>query len=175
MWVIMAGGTTPNTEAWQLMSLRHALFTLFTAGAVLAGCGSAAESGLTSEEAVKRVAARAEEAVAHLPAGASLEQTLHQPDVTCDDHDRDGPVFVETNYRVVYPPGWPVDDTMATISGYWSSHGYRIVRDDRDNATHPELVVEKKDDGFRIGYLISHRANGAKDVFINSSSPCFQP
>ena len=35
--------------------------------------------------------------------------------------------------------------------------------------------MEKEEDGFRIGYLVSRRANGTTDVFLRSSSPCFQP
>ena len=158
-----------------MSSLRRTVLVLLAAGALLAGCDSTQESTVTKDEAVQRVADRAQEALRQLPAGATLKQTLHQPDVTCDDQDRDGAVFVETNYQVVYPQGWPVDQSMATISAYWDSHGYKAVRDDRDDTKNPELVVEKEEDGFRIGYLVSRRANGTTDVFLRSSSPCFQP
>jgi hypothetical protein len=158
-----------------MSSLRRTALALLAAGALLAGCDSTQESTVTKEEAVQRVADRAQEAFRQLPPGATLKQTLHTPDLACNDQDRDGAVFVETTYQVMYPKGWPVDQTMATISAYWDSHGYKAVRDDRGDTTHPELVVEKEDDGFRIGYLISHRANGTEDVYLRSSSPCFQP
>ena len=158
-----------------MSSLRRTVLVLLAAGALLAGCDSTQESTVTKDEAVQRVADRAQEALRQLPAGATLKQTLHQPDLTCDDQDRDGAIFVETNYQVVHPQGWPVDQSMATISAYWDSHGYKAVRDDRDDTKNPELVVEKEEDGFRIGYLVSRRANGTTDVFLRSSSPCFQP
>jgi uncharacterized lipoprotein len=158
-----------------MSSLRRTVLVLLAAGALLAGCDSTQESTVTKDEAVQRVADRAQEALRQLPAGATLKQTLHQPDLACDDQDRDGAIFVETNYQVVHPQDWPVDQSMATISAYWDGHGYKAVRDDRDDTKNPELVVEKEEDGFRIGYLISHRANGSTDVFLRSSSPCFQP
>jgi len=148
---------------------------LATVGALATGCDSTQEPTVTKEEAVQRVAVRAEEALQHLPPGATLKQTLHQDDLACDDQDRDGARFVETNYQVVYPQGWAVDQSMTTLSDYWEANGYEVVRDDRDDASHPELVVEKKADGFRIGYLISRRDNGTADVFLRSSSPCYQP
>ncbi|AGZ42808.1 hypothetical protein [Actinoplanes friuliensis] len=150
------------------------VLAFLTAGALAAGCDSTQESTVSREEVVQVVADRAQEALQALPAGATLKQRLHQPDLTCNDQDRDGEQFVETNYQVEYPEGWPVDRSMADLSAYWERSGYKIVRDDRNDATTPELVVEKESDGYHIGYLISRRSSGKVDVYLRSSSPCFQ-
>lgn len=135
-----------------------------------AGCDSAKETTVTKDQAVARVAERAQEAFRQLPPGATLEQTLHTPDLPCDDGD--GRVFVETRYDVVFPATWPVDQSMTVLADYWTGNGYRIVRDDRASTELPELVAEKTSDGFRIGYLINHGADGRATARLLSSSPC---
>ena len=141
------------------------------AGALTAGCDSVDQPTVTKEQAVERVATRALEAFQQLPAGATLKQTLAQTDLPCDDGP-DGRTFVETDYAVEYPPSWPVEQSMATLSTYWQNSDYRIVRDDRQDDKFPELVVEHPADGFRIGYLVAHRDNGRIDAILRSSSPC---
>ncbi len=143
-----------------------------TAGALTAGCDTVDQQPtVTKEQAVERVAARAQEAFGQLPAGATLKQTLAQTDLPCENGPK-GSTFVETDYAVEYPATWPVEQSMATLSAYWHSNKYKIVRDDRSDDKFPELVVEHPTDGFRIGYLVAHRNNGRIDAILKSSSPC---
>ena len=128
---------------------------------------------MTKDQAVARVAERAQEAFRHLPPGATLKQTLHTPDLPCDNGD--DRVFVETRYDVVFPPAWPVEQSMTMLADYWAGAGYRVVRDDRTSADLPELVVEKADDGFRVGYLINRGSGGKATARLLSSSPCIRP
>lgn len=152
---------------------RAAVAALLLSVTALAACGSTKENTVTPDEAVARVAAYAQEAFGQLPAGATLKQTLHTPDVPCDDGD--DTVFVETRYDVAFDENWPVDESMTKLADYWTANGYRIVRDDRDSADFPELVVERKTDGFHIGYLIVHAAGGKVTAQLLSSSPCYEP
>ena len=131
------------------------------------------ESTVTKDEAVARVAERAQEAGQQLPPGAKLEQNQAIDDMPCDDgHDS---TFVEYRYNVAFPADWPVDQSMTKLADYWLANGYTIVRDDRDRGRIPELVVEKKTDGFRIGYLINHNTDVKVNARILSSSPCIRP
>jgi hypothetical protein len=128
------------------------------------------ESDVTKEDAVARVAQRAQDAEKALPPGGKLVLADSEPDVPCDDgHDR---TFVENRYNVDFPKDWPVDQSMTALADYWAANGYKIVRDDRAGTQIPELVVEKEADGFRIGYLINHNPDGLVNARILSSSPC---
>lgn len=148
-----------------------AVLAALTVGALTAGCDTVDQPTVTKEQAIERVAARAQEAFQQLPSGATLKQTLAQTDLPCDNGPK-GRTFVETDYAVEYPPSWPVEQSMATLSTYWTNNKYTIVRDDRQDDKFPELVVEHPADGFRIGYLVAHRDNGRTDAILKSSSPC---
>ena len=157
-----------------MFAARRLLSTLvaaLTAGALTAGCDTVQHAAVTKEQAVERVVARAEEAFAQLPPGASLKIRSTEPDMPCDDGPA-GRTFVETGYTVEYPDAWPVEQSMATLSAYWQRSGYKTIRDDRGSDKLPEIVVEHPDDGFRIGYLLTHRDNGRIDAYLTSSSPC---
>ena len=128
------------------------------------------ESNVTKDEALTRVAERAQEAGQHLPPGAKLVLQQSVPNIPCDNGD--DRIFVENSYNVDFPKDWPVDQSMTTLADYWAANGYKIVRDDRAGTQIPELVVEKEADGFRIGYMINHNPDGLVNARILSSSPC---
>jgi hypothetical protein len=155
-------------------ALRRLVLTVaavLTAGALTAGCDAVQpEPTITKQQAVDRVAARAQEAFQQLPAGATLKLRSNEPDMPCDDGP-DGRTFVETDYTIEYPQGWPVQQTMATLADYWTTNGYQTVRDERADATTPGFSVEHPD-GFRIGIQITNRDSGRIDAYLISSSPC---
>lgn len=158
-----------------MSTLRHLTLTavaVLTAGALLTGCDTVDEPTLTKEQAVARVEALAQETFAQLPAGATLTLRASLPDVRCDDNR--GGAFVENTYAVEYPDGWPVEQSMTTLADYWASRSYRTVRDERADPKVPELVVETPGDEFRIGYVVTHRDNGAVDPALRTSSPCYR-
>jgi uncharacterized lipoprotein len=130
-----------------------------------AGCDM--QPTVTEPVAIERVAARAQEAFAQLPPGATLRQELHQTNLPCEG----GRTFVETDYDIAFPAGWPVDSAIATLAAYWEKAGYRVVLDERDSAEAPELVVQHPADGFRIGLLVAHDGAITKAT-LRSSSPC---
>jgi hypothetical protein len=99
-----------------------------------------------------------------------MKQRLHTPDVPCDNGDDS--TFVETAYDVLFDDGWPAERSMNDLAAYWTGNGYQVVRDDRASTSAPELVVEKKDDGFRVGYLLVHADDGKTRATLRSSSPC---
>jgi hypothetical protein len=138
------------------------------AGALTAGCDSVQPGPtITKEQAVTRVDARAQEAFRQLPAGATLKPRSSEPDTPCDD----GRTFVENDYTVEYPSGWPVEQAIPVLAGYWTSNDYKTVKDDRDRDKTPAFSVEHPD-GFRIGIRLTCRDSGAIDAFLISSSPC---
>jgi hypothetical protein len=145
--------------------------TALIAGALTAGCDPV-QPTVTNQQAVERVAARAHEAFAQLPPGASLTMRSHEPAMPCDGDGSHGRTFVETEYTIDYPPSWPIEQTLTTLASYWQRASYKTVRDDRKDPQLPELVVEHPHDGFRIGYLLKHADNGHVDGYLTSSSPC---
>jgi hypothetical protein len=146
-----------------------ALAAALTAALLLTGCDM--QPSVTKQQAIERVAQRAQEAFAQLPPGATLKQELQQTDLPCDE-GKDSATFVETNYVVEHPAGWPVDESLPLLASYWQKAGYTIVRDDRGDTKLPELVVEHPDDGFRIGYIVAHGDTGVVKATLSSSSPC---
>ncbi len=134
------------------------------AGVLTGGCDM--KSPFSQQQAEQRVEARAQEALQQLPAGTSLKVGLHLTDVKCDRPA--GGHFIETNYDVEPPAGWPVDQTLPTLDAYWTKQGYKVVRDERGDDTVPTLSVEDAD-GFRIG-VVFNRSKAA--AFLISSSPC---
>jgi hypothetical protein len=144
-----------------------------TAGALLAGCDNVpSEPTVSKQEAVTRVEARAQEAFAQLPAGATLKLRSSRPDLPCEEGSG-GRRFVENSYTIDYPAGWPIGQSLTTLADYWARSNYKVVRDERQDDKVPELVVEHPDDLFHIGYLLSYRDNGRIDGVIRSSSTCF--
>lgn len=145
--------------------------------ALTAGCGTTTETtkaettketAVTRDEAVARVDARAQEAFQHLPPGATLKQKNHLPGVVCGDGRL---TFVETDYDILFKPGWPVEQSMQSLADYWSGNGYTIVQDDRDSAEFRQLIVEKND-RFRVGYQINHQTDDSITASLTSNSPC---
>jgi hypothetical protein len=152
--------------------LRHLALTAvaaLTAGALTAGCDSVDQPAFTQQQAVERVATRAQEALQQLPPGATLKIHLNEPEMPCDDNG--GSTFVETDYAIDYPQGWPVKDTIGTLADYWSKNGYTTIRDERSRDKLPALSVEHPD-GFRIGIQLTYRDTGRIDAYLLSSSPC---
>jgi hypothetical protein len=156
-------------------SLRHlvlAVAAVVTAGALTTGCDNVQPPAeMTQQQAVERVDALAQEAFQQLPAGATLKQRSSEPEMPCDDGPG-GRTFVETDYVIDYPEGWPVQQTMGILGDYWAKNNYKIVRDDRQDDKAPELVVEHPGDAFHIGYLVTYRDNGRIDALLRSSSAC---
>jgi hypothetical protein len=143
-----------------------------TAGTLITGCDNVpSEPTLTKQEAVARVDARAQEAFAQLPTGATLKTRSSKPDLPCDNGP-DGRTFVENTYTIDYPQGWPIQQSMTVLAEFWTKNNYKTVRDDRQDDSAPELVVEHPDDAFHIGYLVSYRDNGRIDAVLRSSSTC---
>lgn len=142
---------------------------------VIAGCGrDKMQPTITKDEAVQQVGRNAQEAFQQLPGGAVLRPDGESRSLPCDDADDGGPAgrtFVEFQYTIDYPPAWPVDQALPTLADYWKEQGYRDVRDNRDDAVNPELVVERPD-GFRISVGLSRRSTGTTDARLLSSSPC---
>ena len=140
-----------------------------TAVALAAGCDTVEQPAITQQQAVERVTAHAQEALQQLPPGATLKIQRDEPEMPCDDGPR---TFVETDYIVDYPKGWPVERTIPTLADFWARNGYTIVKDDRASDKLPALGVEHPDDGFRILIRLTYRDNGRIDAFLISSSPC---
>jgi hypothetical protein len=139
-----------------------------TVGALTAGCDN--ESDFSQSQAEERVAVRAQEALRQLPPGATLKVDLSEPKMSCGDGP-DSRTFVETDYSIQYPQGWPVEQTVATLADYWTEQGYKTVRDERDRDKLPAFSAEDPD-GFRIGAQLTYRDSGRIDAFLISSSPC---
>jgi hypothetical protein len=140
-----------------------------TAGALTAGCDNV-KPALTQHQAVDRVNARAREAFQQLPAGAALKVRTDEPKMPCDDGPK-GRTFVETNYNIEYPEGWPVEQTIPALADYWTKNGYKTVKDERTRDKLPAFSAEDPD-GFRIGARLTYRDNGRVDAYLISSSPC---
>jgi hypothetical protein len=141
------------------------------AGALTAGCDNVqSPPAITKEQAVERVEARAQEAFQRLPAGATLKPRSSEPEMPCDDGPGDR-TFVENDYTIDYPTGWPVEQTIPTLADYWAGQGYRTVKDERTRDRIPAFSAEHPD-GFRIGVRLTYRDNGRIDAFLISSSPC---
>lgn len=152
------------------------LVAVSVTGVVGTGCGKdgAVQPTMTKEQAAAQVVAVAQEAFARLPTGAQLKPERESRNLACDDATDGGPAgrtFVEARYAVVHPPGWPVEQALSALADYWQQQKYRIVRDDRDDTTNAELVVERPD-GFRISVLLSRRTTGTANASLTSSSPC---
>jgi hypothetical protein len=140
-----------------------------TAGALTAGCDTVEKPAVTQQQAVDRVAARAREALQQLPPGATLKIRSDEPKMPCDDAK--GRTFVETDYTIEYPEGWPVQQTIPTLADYWTKNGYKTIKDERTRDKLPAFSVEHPD-GFRIGIQLTYRDNGHIDAYLISSSPC---
>jgi hypothetical protein len=142
-----------------------------TAGALTAGCDTVQpKATVTQQQAVERVAARAQEALQQLPSGAKLKVYSDQPTMPCDDGPK-GSTFVETDYTIDYPDSWPVEQTVPTLADYWTKNGYKTVKDERTRKGLPAFSAEHPD-GFRIGIQLTYRDTGRIDAFLISSSPC---
>ncbi|AEV84399.1 hypothetical protein ACWT_3376 [Actinoplanes sp. SE50] len=151
--------------------LARILAAALTVAALTVGCDSSvpSQSNVTQHEAEQRVADRAQEALQQLPSGASLKVTLNEPKLRCEDNgDR---TFVENQYAIEYPKGWPVQQAVPTLAGYWTGKGYKILRDERDDPKLARFGVEYPDE-FRISIEVIHRDNGRVDAYLISSSPC---
>jgi hypothetical protein len=147
------------------------LVAALTAGAITAGCDSPVqEPTVTKPQAIERVTARAQEALQQLPPGATLKAELNQPDVPCDSGPK-GRTFVEIDYKVEYPDGWPVEQFIPTLADYWTKNGYKTLDDNRDRDKLPTFGAEHPD-GFRIGASLTYRDSGRIDAYLVSSSPC---
>lgn len=125
---------------------------------------------ITKDQAIARVDTRAQEAFQQLPAGATLKPRTSEPDMPCDDGP-DGRTFVDNDYTIDYPTGWPVEQTISTLAAYWTAQGYKTIKDERTRAKTPAFSAEHPD-GFRIGVLVTYRDNGRIDAILISSSPC---
>ncbi|HYN94269.1 MAG TPA: hypothetical protein VES42_10520 [Pilimelia sp.] len=146
------------------------LTTVLAAAAITSGCDTVEPAAtITKQQAVERVANRAQEALRQLPPGATLQVRLHEPDTPCDPGDPR--TFVESNYSLDYPEQWPVEQAIPTLAAYWRDKGYKIIKDQRDRPKTPALSVEDPD-GFRIGVALTYRDSGRIDAFLISSSPC---
>ena len=151
------------------MYRRLALATAaLTLGALTTGCDTVAD--FTPQQATDRVSTRAQEAFQQLPAGATLKVDANRPAVPCGT-DPNGPSFVEIDYSLQYPTGWPVEQTMETLAGYWQKAGYKTVNDERGVKGTPSFSAEDQD-GFRIGVSVTYRDDGTIDAYLISSSPC---
>ena len=154
--------------------LRHLAVPIAVALAVTAltaGCDRVqSPPELTKDQAIARVDTRAQEAFRQLPAGATLKPRTSEPDMPCDDGP-DGRTFVDNDYTIDYPDGWPVEQAIPTLAAYWTEQGYRTVKDERARARTPAFSAEHPD-GFRIGVLVTYRDNGRIDALLISSSPC---
>ncbi|RZU49359.1 hypothetical protein EV385_1109 [Krasilnikovia cinnamomea] len=145
------------------------IVTALTAALLTTGCDM--EPTVTKQQAIERVAQRAQESFAQLPPGATLVKEFAQDGLPCDD----GNVMVETDYNIAFSSGWPVDQTIATLAKYWESAGYKVARDDRSSPDVPELVVEHPDDGFQLGILVARGSDGTIKATLRSSSSCVKP
>ncbi len=151
--------------------LAMTLAAALTAGALTTGCDSVQpQAPFTQQQAVERVATRAQEAFQQLPAGATLKVDRDEPKMHCDDGP-DGRTFVETNYAIDYPEGWPVEQTIPTLADYWTKQGYKTIRDERTRDKLPAYSAEDAE-GFRIGARLTYLDNGRIDAYLISSSPC---
>ncbi|RZU51263.1 hypothetical protein EV385_3073 [Krasilnikovia cinnamomea] len=146
-----------------------AIIAALTAALLSAGCDM--QPTVTKQQAIERVAQRAQESFAQLPPGATMKKLIEQDGLPCDD----GRVLVEIDYDIAFASGWPVDDVIPTLARYWQDAGYKIARDDRASRDIPELVVEHPDDGFQLGILVSHGSKGTIGVTLRSSSSCVEP
>jgi hypothetical protein len=154
-----------------LRRLARTAAAALTAGALTTGCDSVQpQPALTQQQAVERVGSRAQEALAQLPPGATLKVHLNEPDLACDNGPG-GRTFVETDYAIDYPEGWPVEQAIPTLAQYWTAKGYKTLRDERSDAKLPAFAVQDPE-GFRISIELTRRDNGRVDAFIISSSPC---
>ena len=155
-------------------SIRRLALTIaaaLTAGALIAGCDTVQpQSSVTQQQAVDRVAARAQDALQHLPPGATLKVQSNEPQMPCDNGPK-GRTFVETDYVIDYPQGWPVEQIIPTLADYWAKQGYKTIKDERARDKLPAFSVEDPD-GFRIGVQLTYRDNGRIDAYLISSSPC---
>lgn len=139
--------------------------------AVLAGgCGSPAEETAVPSPDEDLIAALAEEAFRQLPPGATLKVTLNQPGVPCDRGPADT-TFTEIEYLIEHPRGWPIEQVIPALAGYWTRTGYTVVRDDRDNRQMPALEVERPD-GFRIAVSVLHPPHGRDAAYLVGSAIC---
>ena len=147
-----------------------ALTAALAVGAITAGCDNTVQPTVTKPQAIERTTARAQEALQQLPPGATLQIRRNEPDMPCDNGP-DGRTFVELDYSIRYPDGWPVEKVIGTLADYWTRSGYTIVKDERDRDKLPAIGVEHPD-GFRIGASLTYRDNGRIDAYLVSSSPC---
>lgn len=172
---IVTGQQAESTDATSLPmpSIRRLAVTIaatLTAIALATGCESVRpRAALTQEQAATRVATRAQEALQHLPPGASPRVDRNAPELPCDD--KPGSTFVETRYVIDYPPGWPFYQVLPYLATYWTNEGYQKVRDDRNDPEQPAFAFEDPD-GFRISIELYHRDNSRYDAYLLSSSPC---
>lgn len=143
---------------------------------VTSGCGKK-EEGMqptnTADQASARVDAVVEETLQQLPTGATLKRHGPTGMMPCDDPTDGGPagrVFIEKQYEVEYPAGWPADQAIPRLAEYWQQKSYRIHNDRRDK-TDPSLAVETPD-GYRASIDVFIRGAGHTDIYVAGSSPC---
>ncbi|MBB4957900.1 hypothetical protein [Micromonospora polyrhachis] len=126
------------------------------------------------EQATQTVKNIVQEAFQQLPPGAELEMTRAGiGELPCDDPTDGGPagrIFIEIDYQVRFKQTWPSEQTISILAGYWERHNYKIVRDSRAHKS-PQLVVERRDDGYRVIIELWDRG-GYYDVYLGGSSPC---
>ncbi|MDG4785675.1 hypothetical protein O7626_06975 [Micromonospora sp. WMMD1102] len=129
---------------------------------------------VTAAQAAQRVEEILRDASAQLPPGAEMKPFGHTGTLPCDDPTDGGPagrVFVEQQYELDFPPGWPADQALPTLAAYWQWRGYQVVNDLRDHGD-PRFTVQDPADGYRVGVTVYHRAPGSVDVYLIGSSPC---
>lgn len=137
---------------------------------VTGGCGSSAGTAADASPDDARVTALAEEAFRQLPPGATLKVMLEQPEIPCDRGPADT-TFTEIEYIVDHPRGWPVEQVIPVLAGYWAHTGYTIVDDERDDRQVPVLRVEHPG-GFRIAASLVRPEHGRVAAYLVSSSTC---
>lgn len=158
-------------------SVYASMLTLLVCG-LLAGCGGAMTPGgsmntITQQEAIERVDRYNAEAIAALPVDPTLTPTLEQLDAECLDPTDNGPrnrIQVAKSY---FLDGIPKDNNVAyfdAVRQWWTTHGWRILEDDRTDGSR-YLWVERNEDGFRMS--LQESAEGS--VSLGATSPCIWP
>ena len=155
---------------------RAALAATIALVLITSGCANkeaTVQPTATAEQASARVDAVVQETHQQLPSGAELKPHGAVGKVPCDDPTDRGPagrIFIEKQYQVQYPAGWPADQALPRLAEYWQQKSYRIHNDSRDEPD-PRLVVETPD-GYRASIEVFNRSAGNTDIYLVGSSPC---
>jgi hypothetical protein len=130
------------------------------------------EKTITQDEAAEKINQHVTDAMAALPETVELEPLGPVAFASCDDPTDGGSknrVTVSQRHWITGIPAEDNDQNADLLHDYWTTNGYRIIRDERPEKM--SISVESEEDAFKISLRVS--AQG--DLSIGASSPCVWP